>query len=137
MLAPAALSICPLHAQMVIFVCSWMTGGQVVLQGQKLALVKRGRPKFIDRVDEITFNGKQALARGQKVFYITEVGMFRLGEKGMELQCVFPGINIDRDILALTPMQVVLPEDRAVPQVSADIVTGDSFRLQLAAKLSE
>ena len=122
------------YARMVIFVCSWMAGGRVVRHGKKLALLKKGRPKFVDQVDEITFNGKQALARGQKVFYITEVGMFRLTEKGMELQLVFPGIDIERDILALTSMAVVLPKKQEVATVAANIVSGKSFRLQLATR---
>lgn len=44
---------------------------------------------------------------------------------------VFPGIDIERDILARAGARIVLPEGgaAAVPLVPAPIVTGAGFRL--------
>ena len=87
-----------------------------------MRLVTRGTPKFVDRVDEITFNGQRALAARQRVFYATHVGLFRLTRRGMELAGVMPGIDVRRDILECTSMQVVLPEVGNVPVVSRSLI---------------
>ena len=90
-----------------------------------------GEGKFVDRVAEVTFSGQRALAAGKTVWYITDVGAFRLTPAGVELAMVFPGIDIDRDILARATARIVLPPGgaAAVPLVPREIVTGDGFRL--------
>ncbi|MFI6375677.1 CoA-transferase [Streptomyces sp. NPDC050546] len=55
--------------------------------------------KFVRAVDEVTFSGPQALARGQEVLYVTERAVFRLVPEGVELIEVAPGISVDRDVL--------------------------------------
>lgn len=54
--------------------------------------------KFINQVKEITFNGKDAIARGQEVYYITERAVFKLTSQGLELIEIAEGIDIE-DIL--------------------------------------
>ena len=96
-------------------------------------IAKPGTPKFVDRVDEITFNGEWGLNAGKRVFYVTNVGTFRLTERGMELTNIVPGIDLKKDILDASPMRVVLPESGDVPVVDRAIVTGEGFRLALQA----
>ncbi|HOZ47981.1 MAG TPA: CoA-transferase [Candidatus Hydrogenedentes bacterium] len=118
-------------ASTIYFVSSWMAGGRIEMAGDRVRVVERGRPKFVQAVDEITFNGRQALALGKRVFFITHVGVFRLTEGGMELMKVMPGIDIQKDILDVASMRVVLPESGEVPVVDASVVTGEGFRLAL------
>ena len=82
-------------------------------------------------MDEITFNGVEALKQGKTVVYVTHVGAFRLTTRGMELIWVMPGIDVQRDILDACPMRIVLPEDGAPRIVSENIMTGRDFRLRL------
>lgn len=56
-------------------------------------------PKFVASVEQISYNGRFAAERGQRVLYITERAVFRLTEDGLELIEVAPGIDIERDIL--------------------------------------
>ena len=117
-------------ADTIVFVSAWMHRGEIAVDGAKLRIVKRGTPKFVDQVDEITFNGRHALAAGKRVFYVTHVGVFRLTERGMELTCVTPGIDVRRDILDFAPMKVRLPDSGQVARVSRSTVTGQGFTLR-------
>jgi propionate CoA-transferase len=116
-------------ARMVIFVTSWMARADIRIENGRIKIVKPGEPKFVVKVTEITFSGKQALKAGKKVFYVTTVGVFQLTERGVELVRVMPGIDIQKDILAASPMRVVLPPSGQVPVADASVVTGAGFRL--------
>jgi propionate CoA-transferase len=120
-------------AKMVIFVSSWMDRAQIKLEGGRVRIAKPGKIKFIGKVDEITFNGQEALKTGKKVFYVTNVGTFQLTPRGMELMNVMPGIDVRRDIFGVSSMKVVLPESGEVPVVDPVIVTGEGFKLALRA----
>ena len=120
-------------AQTIVFVGSWMFGGKITLDGGQIKVVKRGKPKFVDKVDEITFSGKQALASGKRVFYVTNVGVFRLTDRGIELIRVAPGVDIQKDIIGFSPMRIALPTTGIVPLVDAAAITGKDFKLTLDA----
>lgn len=118
-------------AKTVIFVGTWMAHANVKSIGSKIKIVKPGKPKFVETVDEITFSGKQALKAGRKVFYATDVGLFKLTDRGVELVRVMPGIDVRKDIVDFSPMRIVLPESGEVPVVEESIVTGKGFSLSL------
>lgn len=118
-------------AHNIFFVGAWMANAKFAIEDGKVRILKPGVVKFMDKVDEITFNGQEALKRGQKIFYISHTGAFRLTPRGVELFRVMPGIDIQKDILDATPMKIVLPEDGNVPVVGQDVITGKGFRLAL------
>ena len=90
------------NAKEVVFVGTFTAGGlEIAVEGGKLRIVKEGKArKFVAEVEHRTFSGQYALKRGQPVLYVTERCVFRLGETGMALIEVAPGIDVDRDILA-------------------------------------
>jgi propionate CoA-transferase len=51
-------------------------------------------------VQQVTFAGREAAARGQRVLYVTERCVFELTPRGLALIEVAPGIDVERDILA-------------------------------------
>lgn len=106
-------------AKQIFFIGSWMARGKVKLNKGKVKIEKQGRPKFVEKVRQITFHGKKAIAQGQKVYFITHVGVFHLTEKGVELMAVMPGISIEKDILAFSPMKIVIPE-KEVPVITLE-----------------
>lgn len=118
-------------AKMIIFVTTWTALGETQVEDGKVQIVKPGKPKFVEHVDEITFSGKEALKAGKKVFYATTVGLFRLTGRGMELVRVMPGVDIQKDIIERCTMKVVLPESGEVPVVDSSVVTGEHFKLEL------
>lgn len=55
--------------------------------------------KFVDKVRSISFSAKHARKNGQRVLYVTERCVFELGENGLKLIEVYPGIDVKKDIL--------------------------------------
>jgi len=104
-------------ADTIVFVCAWMRGGEIAVEEGRVRIVKRGGPKFVDRVAEVTFDAAGALAAGKRVFYATHVGLFRLGELGLELVMALPGIDVEREVASFATASVRLPDTRPIPRV--------------------
>ncbi len=76
-------------------------------QNDKITIKNEGSiPKFVDKVTSISFSAKRARANKQKVLYVTERCVFELRENGLCLTEVYPGIDIENDILKLLPFKV-------------------------------
>ena len=116
-------------AKVVLFIGTWMSDGKFAIKDNKLLLVKKGKSKFVKKVDQITFNGAEALKSGKKIFYITNVGVFTLTEKGLMLIMVMPGIDIEKDIINACEATIILPEDKTVAVVDASIFKSKEFRI--------
>jgi len=116
----------------VLFVGKWMQGAKVSIEGERLRLDKPGKAKLVEQVDEVTFNGRVGLARGKRVFYVTDLAVLELTDAGLTLRAVMPGIDIERDLLANTRARIVVPDDPAPQTVAASIVTGRGFHLDWA-----
>jgi len=115
-------------AKTVLFIGKWMQGAKVSIDGERLRLDKPGKPKLVERVNEVTFNGSVALASGKKVFYVTDLGVLELTDAGL----IMPGIDIERDLLANSFARIIVPDDPAPQTVPASIVTGKGFHLDWA-----
>ena len=114
-------------AKTVLFIGKWMVGAKVSIDDDQLRVDNPGKPKVIERVEEVTFNGRVALARGKKIFYVTDLAVLELTEAGLTLRAVMPGIDIEHDLLANSHARIVVPDDCAPETVPASIVTGKDF----------
>ena len=119
------------NAKCLMFATSWGDRARFEVSEEGVTVTDKGRPKFIDNVDEITFNGEEALKNGQKVFYVTHTGAFQLTDKGMELIYIMPGIDLQKDILDASDMRIVLPESGAPEVVPDFVMTGEGFTMEL------
>lgn len=117
-------------ASTVFFIGKWMQGAKVRIDGKKLRLDEPGEPKLVGQVDEVTFNGSVGLARGKRVFYVTDLALLELTDAGLTLRAVMPGIDIERDLLANSHARIAVPDDPAPQTVPASIVTGEDFDLR-------
>ncbi|HPT51045.1 MAG TPA: malonate decarboxylase subunit alpha [Accumulibacter sp.] len=89
------------NAKKVVFVGTFTAGNlDIAINAGKLHIASDGHAhKFVEHVEHRTFSGPEAKRRGTPVLYITERCVFRLGDAGLELIEVAPGIDIERDIV--------------------------------------
>ena len=94
-------------AKKVVFVGTF-NAGQLAVQVHEgaLRILQNGTTrKFVREVEHRTFSGAVAAQRGQSVLYITERCVFRLcltpQGPALELLEVAPGVDVERDVLAL------------------------------------
>ena len=101
------------NAKKVIFVGTFGAGHlRIAASDGRLAILEEARErKFVEAVEHVTFSGATATARGQSVLYVTERCVFALRPGGLELTEVAPGIDIERDILALMDFKPAIPRD--------------------------
>jgi len=89
------------RSKRVCFVGTFTTGGLVAeVDDGQLRIAKEGsRPKFVERVAEVSFSGRNAPPH-QMVVYITERAVFSLTGGELTLTEVAEGIDVERDIIA-------------------------------------
>lgn len=96
---------------------------QIEIEHGGLRIVKDGEvAKLTERVSRITFSGRQALARGKRVTYVTERCVMELRDGGVTVTEVAPGIDLQCDVLdrAAFPLAVadeLRPMDPALFEV--------------------
>lgn len=75
-------------------------GFKGVIENQELHIEQEGQvPKFVDSVEQITFNGALAGEKGQEVIIVTERCVFMLKKEGLVLTEIAPGVDLEKDIL--------------------------------------
>lgn len=116
-------------AKNIVFIGNFQARAKLAIEGGKMRVIEPGIAKFVDHVDEITFYGPAAVARGQHVYYATPLGLFQLTSRGLTLIEVMPGVDVRRDILDQSQAKIVLPEDGKVAVAPESYLTGSGFRL--------
>src|SRR5262245_53982720 len=104
------------NAKKVVFCGTFDAKGTALdIGGGKLAIGKHGEvAKLVERVEQITFSGREALKRAQEVVYVTERAVLRLTDKGVALTEVAPDVDVRRDVLARMQFTPHIPGEPAV-----------------------
>lgn len=79
------------------------TAGKVdiCIENGKVNIVKDSDVlKFVKKVEQVSFSGREAIKTGKKVKYITERAVFELTKDGLMLIEIAPGVDLKKDILA-------------------------------------
>lgn len=89
------------NARKVVFVGTFdAKGAKMQVQDGTLQIARQGDvQKFVERVDQITFSGPQAVRQGQEVLFVTERCVFQLTAEGLSLIEVAPGVDLRADVL--------------------------------------
>ncbi|MGH7103549.1 MAG: acyl CoA:acetate/3-ketoacid CoA transferase [Acetobacteraceae bacterium] len=89
------------NAKTVVYSGTFTVGrSQIDWPDGRMAIAKDGtRAKLVKVVQQITYSGAYGRERSQRVLYVTERAVFRLGERGVELIEVAPGADVRLDII--------------------------------------
>lgn len=104
------------NAKKLVFVGTFSSGGlEIAVEDGQVRIVKEGRtPKFVERIGQTTFSASYARSCKQEVIYVTERCVFRLGESGLALVELAPGIDLERDILQRLPFRPLIDGPRSM-----------------------
>ena len=104
-------------AKKLIFCGTFTAGGlEVAVRDGQLEITSEGRtPKFVEQVEQVSFSARHSRRMGQEVLYVTERAVFRLRAEGLELVEVAPGIDLQKQVLALMPFEPVVRSVRPMP----------------------
>jgi propionate CoA-transferase len=106
-------------ARRVAFLSSHTVGGESVSENGGLKILKPGKGgKFPKVIDQISFNGKDAVKRGQEIFYITERAVFKLIDGKVTLIEIAPGLDLQKDVLDFMGF---------TPEISPDLKSMPAF----------
>ncbi|HVE48543.1 MAG TPA: CoA-transferase [Casimicrobiaceae bacterium] len=95
------------NARKLVFVGTFNSGGlEARVDAGRLFIASEGRyPKFVERIAQVSFSADVSRRAGQEVLFVTERCVFRLGDEGLELTEIAPGIDAERDILQRLPFK--------------------------------
>ena len=71
-------------------------------------------PKFVERVSAVTFSGRQALQRGQRVRYVTERCVIELRPQGLTVIEIAPGVDLQTQVLDQAACPLLVSDDLRV-----------------------
>jgi propionate CoA-transferase len=101
------------NAKKVVF-SGTLTGGglDVSLEGGEVQVNREGRyRKFVDELEQITYNAQVGLDRGQEIMYVTERAVFRGTTDGVQLVEIAPGLDLERDVIAKMDFRPLVADD--------------------------
>lgn len=89
------------NAKHVVFLSTFTASGlEAEFSEDGVRIVREGRiKKLVRQVMQISYHGKTALERGQKMHFVTERAVFELRPEGPVLVEIAKGIDLKRDIL--------------------------------------
>lgn len=104
-------------ARKIVFCGSFTAGGtQTSCANGQLSVDREGGVrKFLQQLEQLTFNARRALAKGQDLMLITERAVFRIDAEGLVLMEIAPGITVESLIGQMDFPLHVSPELRLMP----------------------
>jgi len=117
-------------AKTVVF-CTTFTGGglEVEFDDDGIKIRKEGEfKKLVKKVQQISYSGKLAMERGQRMFYITERAVFQLTENGPMLIEIAKGADLQKDIIDQMEFTPLIAKDLGT--INQDIYGQQAFGLK-------
>ena len=122
-------------AKCVVF-CSTFTGVGLKVSFDEqngLSIDQEGSiKKLVKEVQQISYNGKLAAERRQKMFYVTERAVFELTTSGVVLIEIAKGIDLQKDVLEQMDFKPIVSPN--LKEISTSIYREGSFDLKSIIK---
>lgn len=67
--------------------------------------------KFVNKLQQISYNGEIARKKGQKMHYVTERAVFELRPEGLTLTEIAPGIDLQTQVLDLMEFKPLISKN--------------------------
>ncbi len=116
------------NAKKVVFCGAFAAKGEVELSEKGLTVRNPGKyKKFVETVQQVTFNGPYAAELGKEVYYVTERAVFQLTKDGIQLLEIVPGADLQRDILDMMEFKPIIKEP--IPLMDKTIFQDGTFNL--------
>jgi propionate CoA-transferase len=88
------------HAKRIVFSGFFTAGAKLKVGDGTLKILQEGKSrKLVDAVEQVTFSGRMARRRGQKISYVTERCVIDLLADGLTVREIAPGVDLKRDVL--------------------------------------
>ena len=100
-------------ARHVVFIGTLTAEGLQVQAGDgRLRIVREGRVrKLVPTIQHLSFNGPYVASLGHRITYVTERAVFELRDGALTLTEIAPGLDLQRDVLAVCDAPVVVATD--------------------------
>jgi len=113
----------------VVFCGGFSTKTEMSINEEGVQIEYPGKhKKFVNEVQQITFNGKFSAQKGQEVLYVTERAVFKLTIEGLELIEIAPGVDLENDVLHMMEFKPII---RNVKLISSLIYKTSSMQIEL------
>jgi acyl CoA:acetate/3-ketoacid CoA transferase len=95
----------------LVFSGFFTAAAKLDIENGALKIVKEGKvKKLVEACEHVSFSGPRAIAQGQEVTYITERCVLKLTKDGLAVTEVAPGVDLERDVLALADFPLLVPK---------------------------
>lgn len=101
-------------ARRVVFCGTLGVGSSVKVSSKGIRILKQGAPKFVPRLEQITYDPSTA-RNIQPPVYVTEQAVFRLQGGLLTLTEVFPGVSVEEVMAAMAFRPAVAHDVRVTP----------------------
>jgi acyl CoA:acetate/3-ketoacid CoA transferase len=100
------------HARKLVFSGFFTAGAKLKAADGRLIILEEGKSrKLVESVEQVTFSARMAVARGQRVRYVTERCVMDLTPRGLTLREIAPGVNLEHDVLAQAGCPLAIAPD--------------------------
>lgn len=101
------------NAQRIVFAGTLTGGGlKVRVQDGQLVIEQEGSiRKFVSALNQVSFSGPLAQARGAETKFITERAVILMNADGLVITEVAPGIDVERDVVGQMDVAVRIADD--------------------------
>ena len=102
-------------AAVLIFCGTFSSDGlETMIRGGRLEISRDGDlPRLVESLEAVSVHGPSLVARGQRVVFVTERAVLSLDAGRPTVVELAPGVDLERDVLARTPIPLAVAQDLA------------------------